>query len=163
MVGISVDRYNNITSLTLNWIDKDCNFNVRPFLGSGPDMFVGGTMFGRMETELGQGRFLADCLYLCGNAYDPSVYERFQGSHALDFIEIDVGAALVSNNAIDASETWRKSMNLERPDYISDRKFNCEDKYDDVARRAFSDIRITHISLGHNLVSPLAEPMKCKK
>lgn len=113
--------------------------------------------FGLFEKNVGSGRFYADCLSQCGNAYDPSVYEHYKGSHAENFVEVVLGVQQVDDKSLAAADAWEDAMKAAQgEDYVIDQKFNCEPKFNEAASKAFTNVRPTSIKIGFDL-----EPASC--
>ncbi len=88
-----------------------------------------------------QVTYQADCLKLCGNAFDPSVYAAWQGGRADNMMSVTLGKRLVDDVSIDASMAWEKAMEAEGDDYLIDTKFNCDGKYNDAARTTLAPVK----------------------
>jgi len=99
----------------------------------------------------GPTSFQSDCLSLCGNAADPWLYLSGGGSHSENWIEVRMGVAQVSGAALEASDKIQTSMRAEGPDYVSDTKFNCDRKYDQVAEKAMAPLIVESIEVGYDL------------
>jgi len=98
--------------------------------------------------------FYADCLMLCGNAYDPSVYAFWEGPHTKNFIQVVLEVVQASGPALDAVDQWRESMLQQMGEnYVVDLRFNCEDRFSYVAAQAFENVEVEAITIGHNLFS----------
>lgn len=54
--------------------------------------------------------FYADCLDLCGNAYDPSVYALWEGPHAVSFTQVMLEVVLAGDQAVNAAYNWREAI-----------------------------------------------------
>ncbi len=148
-----VAESNAVRSLGLRLNDR-CTFDPSLFLGiklpSANKM-----TFGDLDRAWGGGRFYADCLYLCGNAYDPSVYEHFDGPHAANFIEVNVEAALVSRASVAASEKWQAAIQADRSqDFVMKTQFNCTTSFDQAAHSFFRNIKLTELTVGYDLELP---------
>lgn len=148
----------SIRSLSLD-LTNDCTFDLNKFLPNlhGRIPSANALNFGRFDALTGaNGRFMADCLNLCGNAADPVVYEHWQGSNADQAIEVMLGVALTGIPAIDASQTWEDAMEKSKGEtWVIDTKFNCgPTAYDKVAHKAFRNVRISTISVGYDLIAP---------
>jgi len=94
-------------------------------------------------------RYFSDCLYLCGNAFDPSVYAFWQGSHANNFIEVMLETA----SGFEAKNEWRNYMAQQMgEDYVIDLRFNCEDSFSNIAAETFEKVAVESITIGHDLL-----------
>lgn len=75
-------------------------------------------------------------------------------------IEVLVEAILVEavqqrSSALGAAEAWRSAMEkAEGEDWVSERRLNCVETYDDIAQEAFQNVRITAIVIGYELEVP---------
>lgn len=139
-----------IQALTLNVSDK-CTIDANIFLKNTnkPIPSANKITFGTFDESMGGGKFFSDCLKFCGNAYAPSVYEFVQGSHADDYIDIMIGVEQSTDVALDSSSKWTDVMKKqEGEEWLIDTKFNCTEKYDDIARAAFKNVKIDSISIG---------------
>lgn len=99
--------------------------------------------------------FSADCLSMCGNAADPSVYAHWEGPHAVGFREVLLEVVLVSDAALDASGQWESHMRkAEGDDYVMETRFNCDQKYASIAQKAFENVPVTAVTIGSELKAP---------
>lgn len=150
-----------ISSLKLN-INKKCTFDLNKFV-SNTSLPANLLTFGKFDSIIGKGgRFYSDCLSMCGNAADPSVYEYWSGSRAASNIEIMLEVTLVDDLSINAADKWQSVMEkTEGHDWIIDTKFNCpnknEDKYNDAAHKAFKDVKISAITIGYGIEFDVTE------
>lgn len=105
----------------------------------------------------------ADCISMCGNAADPVVTFLWEGAHVDNFLKIALSVTLATEPAIDAADKWGKAMTAkEGSDFVTDAKFNCTNKYDDVATESFKRIPVTSFGFGFSLVQE--EPdIVCRK
>lgn len=102
------------------------------------------------------GRFYADCLHDCGNAYETSVFYFWSGSHADGFREVMLEFKKNTPAVIKAAGRWRDAMIVGYgADWVSDGHFNCERRIQDgLAREAFQAVKPSAISVGRNLERP---------
>ncbi|MGC5700732.1 hypothetical protein J4P02_11100 [Pseudomonas sp. NFXW11] len=99
--------------------------------------------------------FSADCLSMCGNAADPSVYAHWEGPHAVGFREVQLEVMLVSDAAINAASQWESQMSkAEGEDYVIETRFNCDTKHSAVAQKAFANVPVTAVTIGTELKGP---------
>jgi hypothetical protein len=127
-----------------------CNFSLNDFLGndypSTEGLTIGGFANGAFGADL---RAQSTCIYLCGNAADPTVDFTWEGPHAANFISIVLTVVLASDEAVSAAERWEAAMRkTEDTDYIEAVKFNCTPKYDRDAITAFSGVQVNEITVG---------------
>lgn len=144
-----------VKSLSLKVSDK-CSFDLNAFLANGmKGKFppVNKMTFGQFDTVTGnKGRYTADCLWLCGNGYTQSAFEKLAGSRMNGFTDVILGVTLTANDALDASSSWKDvMMPKEGEDWVVDAKFNCTNKYNADAQKAFQAIKITSITIGNGL------------
>ncbi len=61
-----------------------------------------------------------------------------------------------SESVFTASQTWKKAMEkVKGPDWVGGAEFNCSpDRFDDVASKAFKDVRISIITIGWDIRTP---------
>ncbi len=145
----------SVKSLSLKVSDK-CSFDLNAFLANGmKGKFppVNTMTFGQFDTVTGgKGHYTADCLWLCGTASTQSAFEKLAGSRMNGFTDVILGVSLVSNDSMDASSSWKDvMMQKEGEDWVLDAKFNCTDKYNSDAQKAFQAIKITSITIGNGL------------
>ena len=112
--------------------------------------------FGAMaESSGGDLEFYADCLSMCGNAYDPSVYALWQGPRAVNFTEVLLEAVLNEDDAVAASSQWAEVMQKSKGDnFVIDTRFNCEREFDEVAAQQFKAVKVTAVTIGTELTKP---------
>lgn len=146
-----------IQSLRLE-LSPSCTFDLNKFLpGYGKFPAPHLMTFGQFDALTNSsGQFMTDCLNECGNIADPSVYEYRSGSHSDGWLDVMLEVKLVDTPSIDASFKWAKAMKkTEGEEWVLQTKFNCQrTKYDTVARNAFKKVRITAITVGHNIKTP---------
>lgn len=151
---LTTDAYDKAVQDMEVQITPSCNLPLEPLLGSfaGPAQRLQDLNFGTLQHALG-GMFYADCLTLCGNAYDPSVYMHTEGPRALGFVEFQLSAQLVDDATLQAAHHWAQSMQAgDSEDYVIDTRFNCEpQKYNEVASKAFALVRPHRLRFGHDL------------
>ena len=156
----------SVSTLGLAKLSSKCTFNLNKFLtnanGKLPAPHV--MTFGQFDDFNGDdGQFWTDCLTMCGNAADPSVYLHWQGPHAENWIEVQLEVVLVDDAAIEASEKWSEAMEkAEGEDWVLETKFNCSrTKYDKIAHKIFRDVRISAITIGYGLDTPITAVSGC--
>lgn len=139
-------------------LNNKCSFDLNKFFSNAqPALPLTNLTVGQFDKSMGSnGVFLSDCLTMCGNAADPSVYEYWEGSHAVGYLNVLLEVALVSDQAIAASDQWRDAMIAGKgEDWVMDTKFNCEpNSHNDTARKAFERVKVSAITIGGNLVKP---------
>lgn len=140
-------------------IAPGCDGDLSLFLGATPgaSSLLSELTFAKFEAMAGFGvNYYADCLSLCGNAADPSVYAYWEGPRSVAFLQVMLEVVLVDDASNAAAEQWRGAMAAqESEDWIIDTRFNCTpEKYGDVARKAFAAVKPTAITLGHGLPAP---------
>jgi len=153
--SVTVRGKESIDSLSLNNMSSNCNLDLKKMI------IVGGVdtrslpvykmTFGKFEKQVGAGHYGADCLTMCGNAYDPSVWMEWEGPRAMGNLKITLEVVLVDDAAIDASFQWRDVMVAEQgEDWVIDTKFNDDHRYDNIARELFKNVPITSITIGRD-------------
>lgn len=111
--------------------------------------------FGSFQSAAGDLSFYADCLTMCGNAYDPSVYAHWEGPHAVGYREVLLEAKQVGDQAVDAASRWAQDMSEAKgEDWVIDTKFNCERGFDTQAQQLFNAVEVTAITIGSGLQKP---------
>lgn len=151
-----------VQSLGLKNLSKKCTFDLNNFVpnvGGGKLPPLHNMTFGQFDIFTGNGKYTADCLMSCGNAADPVAYENWQASRADGGFDIELGVVLASDSAIDASNKWRNAMlKDEGEDWIIDTKFNCSNKYNSIAQKAFKNVKITSATIGFGLTVNECKP-----
>ena len=90
--------------------------------------------------------FLSSCIYLCGNAADPTVEFHWDGPHATGFLKIDLISIIAYGASINAAEQWRKlMMKIEGENYVMAAKFNCDGKYKKAGLQFFHSVEVYQI------------------
>lgn len=144
-----------VQSLGLKNLSKKCTFNINnimPNFGDGKLPPLHNMTFGQFDIFIGDGKYTADCLMSCGNAADPVAYGNWQASRASGGFDIELGVVLVSDSGTDALDKWRDAMiKDEGEDWVIDTKFNCSDKYNSIAQKAFKNVKITSATIGFGL------------
>lgn len=146
-----------VSTLRMTLSDK-CSFNLNKFLhNANPALPKKNLTFGQFDKSMsGDGVYLSDCLSMCGNAYDPSVYQYWEGSHADGFINVLLEVVLVDDKAINAADQWKDAMVAAKgDDWVMEGKFNCEpNAFNETAHAAFERIRVSAVTIGSELVKP---------
>lgn len=137
----------SVETMTVNLTDH-CRFNLKDIISYNETIPSDQVVFGLT----GPVTYYADCLMMCGNAYDPSVYELHQGSRAENFRELLLGSA---NSDYEATSKWRDTMIAQQgEDWVLDNRYNCEpQKYSDIAAGALKGQPVDQITIGYNLES----------
>ncbi|WP_259744567.1 hypothetical protein [Pseudomonas protegens] len=93
--------------------------------------------------------YSASCLSMCGNAADPSVYAHREGLSAIGFREVLLEVVLASDAAPNAACQWEAQMRkVEGDDYVMETRFNCDQKYDAIAQKAFEKVHVSAVTIG---------------
>lgn len=134
-------------------LSPTCSADLTTFLGNDAPAATPNLTFGTFAQFTHSSlRYQANCLTMCGNAEDPSVYAYWEGPRSLGFIEVILETVLAGDPALDASNVWQEKMvNATNQDYILDTKFNCESRFDNIAAEAFKNVPVTAITIGHGL------------
>lgn len=148
-------RGGNVSALHMALSDK-CRADLRTFIGDYAPAPASKLTIGAFAQASGGGlRYLANCLAMCGNAYDPSVYAYWEGPRAADFMEVLLEVVLIDDPAINAANAWQDHMTQAAgEDYVMDTRFNCEARFDGVAAKAFKNVQVTAVTIGHELSVP---------
>ncbi len=137
---------NTIAKVTLMEVSRKCSFDLSAF-GETNLPAMDKLRFGDLERKIGRPLYFASCLKSCGNAVDPSVYAYYFGPHSRNFIEILAEAPLVTNESIQASMRWEEAMKGEGEEYVSENRFNCDQKYNRQAAIAFGRVSVTRLTV----------------
>ncbi|MGF6705306.1 hypothetical protein [Pseudomonas frederiksbergensis] len=137
-------------------LSPDCRADLKSFIG---DSFAPAAnkplTFGNFQEAAGDLNFYADCLTMCGNAAEPSVYALWDGPRAVGFRQVLLEVALVSDQALQASNQWQASMTKAKgEDFVMDTRFNCERTFDAPAQKSFQAVQVTAITIGSELPTP---------
>ncbi|MQA54949.1 hypothetical protein [Pseudomonas piscis] len=133
-----------------------CQADLTQFVGTYAPAPGQPLTLGAFEASSGGGlSYSADCLSMCGNAADPSVYALWEGPHAVDFKQVMLEVTLVSDAAINAADQWASQMQkAEGEDYVMETRFNCDQKYATAAQKAFEKVQVTAVTIGTDLKGP---------
>jgi hypothetical protein len=110
------------------------------------------TTFAQFVDQQGAGDYFADCLSSCGNAALNYVLMKWQGSHADDWIEVNLGASVNSDAVVDADQ--RISQHYERTlgrDGLIDALYNCATDKAEVFGPALAPLRVQWVEFGRGL------------
>lgn len=138
-------------------LSPTCKADLHSFIGDFAPKAGQPLTFGALDQSTGGGgiEFYADCLQLCGNAYDPSVYGLWEGPRAIGFMQVLVEAKLVDDAPIKAASDWAQAMTQAKgDDFVTDTRFNCERTFDAQALQAFAKVQATAVTLGTELTKP---------
>ncbi|QMV73237.1 hypothetical protein HS961_10580 [Comamonas piscis] len=142
-------------------LSSACTVNVGPPISADKPIKPSELTFGMAEQYFRPGNYLADCLSMCGNAYDPSIYWTAEGSRAEGFMSVTLSVPIVEDAVIEAASRWRDAMEKsESEDWVvSELGFNCApQKYRHVAVQEFSGMHPAVLSFGQGLEAPVCVP-----
>ncbi|UNM97250.1 hypothetical protein MMG00_05200 [Ignatzschineria rhizosphaerae] len=137
----------SIESLTVD-LTNQCHFNLRDIISYNAVVPSDKLVFGMT----GPVTYYADCLLGCGNAYDPAVYELYQGPRAESFRELLLSSI---SDSYEARSKWTDTMIAkEGEEWVMNGYFNCDPyKYNNVAINALEGEKVDQITIGYNLES----------
>jgi hypothetical protein len=137
-------------------LSPKCQADLKTFIGDSFSPAASKPLtFGNFQETAGDISFYADCLTMCGNAADPSVYALWDGPHAANFRQVLLEVVLVSDQALEASNQWQASMTkVKGEDFVTDTRFNCERTFDAPAQQSFQAVQVTAITIGSELTTP---------
>ncbi|WP_165399161.1 peptidoglycan-binding protein [Komagataeibacter xylinus] len=126
-----------------------CSVPLTPFIQNSTPSVAELTMGDVSAALNGNARPVADCLESCGNAANPNIGLMEQGSHAEDYVNIEVYAPVVDEAALNAYSNWHDALRKhETDDYILNGKFNCDGKYATEGLHAMRDVAVKEIFVG---------------
>jgi hypothetical protein len=129
-----------------------CSFELAAFFATARGLpTVSKVTFGDVERALRIGAIVGVCLFPCGKAHRPAVFEHIEGSKEDKFVDAILEAALTDDAAKRAASAWTRLARKASPkDYLKGARFNCDGRYDDAGHAIFDKIRITAIRIGYN-------------
>lgn len=141
-------KSDKVTALHMDLVNG-CEPDLRSFIGEAapkPGQKITPSIFG---SDL---RYTAECLWMCGNAYDPSAYALWTAPRSEGGLEVLLGFVLAGSDALDASDKWMTQMKKEAgDDYVMNTKFNCDARFNNVAEAAFKNVAATSVTIGYGL------------
>lgn len=139
----------NVAALIMD-VSDECTTNLKNLADADDSTPIHQMTLGQIEKILGHGEFTADCLTLCGNAYEPMLHQNWDGYSANNNVDFRVSFNQFDDDGeYTATNTWQEAMqDKEGEDYIAQAGFNCDRTYDDLARTLFKDFRINQIAIG---------------
>ncbi|QIL74149.1 hypothetical protein G7048_27105 (plasmid) [Diaphorobacter sp. HDW4B] len=144
-------------------LSRECPVDVGPILNADKPIRPAELTFGMAEQYFRPGNYLSDCLSMCGNSYDPSIFWAAEGSRADGFGTVVLSVPITGDAVVNAASRWRDAMEKsESEDWIVVQTgFNCApEKYRDVAVREFSGMHPAYLSFGHSVEYPAcSEPV----
>jgi hypothetical protein len=144
-----------ITSLGMTNLGPECTIDLNKFFDATKIPSANTLTFGTFENDIDTGHFYSDCLSMCSNAFDPSIFEYHIGPHSEAFLEVAVSAQQEGDPIIDAAAKWRDMMTKAKgQDYVENMTFNCDGQYDAPAHTLFASIPIRSMTIGYNLQGP---------
>ncbi|WP_298162650.1 hypothetical protein [Acidocella sp.] len=145
----------DVQSLGMN-LSSGCGIDLNRFIVRTPAIPPTNAMtFGAFENAVGHGSFAADCLDGCGNADDPSVYDRYVGPQADDNLEIVASASTADGITAAAAGQWEALMETKNGQfYVDQLLFNCDGDYDAQAASILQNVPIKTIFIGWNVAGP---------
>lgn len=92
--------------------------------------------------------FRSACIYMCGNAADPTVELHWEGPHAVGFLNIDLVSIIAYGPSLDAADRWRNlMMKREGQEYVTDARFNCDAKYQQAGLQLFQNVEVYKLTI----------------
>lgn len=142
----------SVTAMRLE-LAPSCQADLTSFIGDFAPAPGQPLTFGAFEQAAGSAlSYSADCLTMCGNAYDPSVYAAWEGPRVVGFMEVRLEALQVGDAAIDAASAWSEQMTKTMgEDWVIDGRFNCDTRFDQTASQLFQNVPVTAVSIGTGL------------
>ena len=140
---------NDIRSLELE-VSNECTFNISEMMNFDSKYYAHQLTFDKVYDVLGEygTKFTSDCLYLCGNAYQPSDYLEYRGPHVDNWIEVQFS----TDGYHEGSSCWEDYMiKHEGEEYVIEMKFNTDKKYDKIAYQCFKGEKISKIRIGYGI------------
>jgi len=140
--------HDKVSALRMDLTDN-CKPDLSSFIGedapkAGQPLTPGA--FGRGQ------RYTASCLTDCGNAVDPSAYALWVAPRSSGGLEVLMEMVLAGGKALDAADQWEAAIKKAAgQDYVLNRKFNCETRFDTAAEAAFKDVPVNAITVGYGL------------
>lgn len=144
----------SVTALRLE-TSKKCQADLATFISSFAPPSGKLITFGAFEKSSG-GNFTysADCLVMCGNAYDPSVYALWEGPRAINNLQVLLEVTLSTDQAIDAANKWESQIRKAKDeDFVVSTSFNCDPQFAASARDAFANVPVSAITIGTGLTA----------
>ena len=137
-------------------LSPTCKADLSSFIGTFAPPGNEPLTFGALNRSTGGPMaFYADCLDLCGNAYDPSVYALWEGPHAVNFTQVMLEVVLAGDQAVNAAYSWRDAISKAKgDDFVVDTRFNCERTFDPAAMHHFQGVEVTAVTIGSGLSTP---------
>lgn len=140
---------NAVNSFTIP-ADENCA-NIRDVVQKNAGLPAGRITFGTFLKQFPAVKFHSDCISACGNLADPSIEFLDKGGRATNFAQTEAAVTIADDKSINASERLIKDMAPDGDDYVSNTKFNCDEKYESAAQREFRDVEIDSITIGYHL------------
>ncbi|WP_167400924.1 peptidoglycan-binding domain-containing protein [Komagataeibacter sucrofermentans] len=126
-----------------------CSVPLTPFIQNSTPTVAELTMGDISAALNGIARPVSDCLESCGNATDPDIGLMEQGSHAEDYVNVEVYAPVMDELALNASSNWVDVLRKhETDDYILNGRFNCDGKYAAEGLHAMRDVPVKQLFVG---------------
>lgn len=134
----------------------ECQADLTRFVGSYAPAPGKPLTLGAFDASAGGGMvYSADCLSMCGNAFDPSVYALWEGPHAVNFMQVLLEIRLTSDEAIAAADAWTEQiLKAKGEDFVNATNFNCDPQFAEGAKKAFAHVPVTAVTIGTGLASP---------
>ena len=153
--NINVNITNNkINNIGIGGLSKKCSFDLNKFI---PMDFppLHNLTFGKFDAIVSDGEITADCLGICGNAADPSVFYEWAAPHVYNWYEVQ----LISGGDEGVS-TWEDAMRKgEGEDWIIERKYDCNrEKYNKIAKKALKNAEVGAIQIGFGIIRNDCKP-----
>lgn len=144
-IGIALDRDSTIRRLGVR-ASRTCRPPLAAMFGQGLPPLGVATFDDFRKGGWGRPRYEALCSFDCGNSTDPFVYAlwgptRQAGPAAIAEVRID------DDRSIAAHLRWHRAVEGAGDAYMQEERFNTDPRSQAVARRQFSNIRVTGVAL----------------
>jgi hypothetical protein len=94
--------------------------------------------------------FNSPCITMCGNAADPIVIFHYEGPHASNFVKIDLISTISDDVSINAAKRWENLVtSAEGKNYVTEARFNCDGKYQNIGLQLFQNVEPYKIIIGY--------------
>ncbi|ATC34398.1 hypothetical protein CA606_19810 [Caulobacter vibrioides] len=149
---------NAVRNMAIDGLSNRCTFNVAKFYPQERLTDAASLTFGGFDKMFRNTVYFPQCFGTCGNSANPSLTAHYDGSHAEQFVEIQVSNSYPYRGAA-ADKAFRKVMDAitSTPSNIDDNA-DCSVAVSAIAQTYFTGVQINNIVVGYDLDT---NPARC--
>lgn len=149
-------KEDSIQSLEVQ-ITPQCSFNTGSVIESTKTIAANKLTLGNVS-----GDFYADCLYMCGNAIEPSIY-RIENFNPPRYANLSNYQVMVTANTANTEGLVEQMIKQKGEDWVRENQFNCHpEKYNELASQLLKNTPVESIAIGYDLMAGKMLQQNCR-